>query len=308
MTVRVTPGPDTTIGVLYATDGGSSALAAGDLLMRFARRDVVEVTVASAADLQNVVRGAAEPGPATSVAAGRRRGRELALATCHDLQATGLRASTLEVESVARTDIMELAHDGDHDVILMGSDGKKWLDRLPHGSFSTHPHSAPVPVLLVHRVTSHPKLGVLVADDGSQSARRAQSLLMRMADPAMCVISVLGIVTPVALAAVPEPTAFSTRRGIPTDPVEVAELEHERIAAARERVAEVARSFQSMGFAATSDTDIGHPAPAIRAVAEMGDYDLVVMGSRGLGAVRAKLLRSVGEEASRYAAATLVAR
>src|SRR5918996_4186310 len=46
----------------------------------------------------------------------------------------------------------------------------------------------------------------------------------------------------------------------------------------------------------------------ILSLADKGDYDLVVMGSRGLGAIGSRLLGSVSDEMCRHAAATLVAR
>jgi nucleotide-binding universal stress UspA family protein len=69
------------------------------------------------------------------------------------------------------------------------------------------------------------------------------------------------------------------------------------------------RRLKEAGFTdVRGSVAVGHPTQLILKEAESINADLVVMGSRGLGAVRRALMGSVSDHVSRHAPATLVAR
>jgi nucleotide-binding universal stress UspA family protein len=70
---------------------------------------------------------------------------------------------------------------------------------------------------------------VVVADDGSEDARLAVQFLVELADPERCMVTALGVVTRVDLAAVPALDELDPV-SIPMDPVEISELENTRLA------------------------------------------------------------------------------
>jgi nucleotide-binding universal stress UspA family protein len=85
------------------------------------------------------------------------------------------------------------------------------------------------------------------------------------------------------------------QRGGPTEPLR--RSEDPRVAAAVAKAA--ARTAAEHGIPATAHVSVGDPARAICAAAEELDTDLVVVGSRGRGALRASLLGSVSSAVAR---------
>lgn len=146
-----------------------------------------------------------------------------------------------------------------------------------------------------------------MADDGSEDARLAAQFLVELADPERSTVAVLGVITLVDLALVPG-LADLDPASIPTDSVEVSKLENRRIADGRERVEGTSSSLQQAGFLAEPKVVVGNPAEEILKSAQVSGFGLVVMGSRGLGAVGRALMGSVSDEVRRHSAATLIAR
>jgi|SoiMethySBSTD1v2_1073268.scaffolds.fasta_scaffold3790474_1 nucleotide-binding universal stress UspA family protein len=122
---------------------------------------------------------------------------------------------------------------------------------------------------------------VLVAYDGSADARLAlEYAAAKHADDELTVISVV----PVA----------SSGRGGATDPTSSVE-DH------GSALDEAAALLADRGVAARTVESIGHPADAIVAAAEQDDYDLVIVGSRGLGGVTRFLTGSVSSRVVTHA-------
>ena len=85
----------------------------------------------------------------------------------------------------------------------------------------------------------------------------------------------------------------------------MSELEKRRIADGRERVHRTSSSLQQAGFLAEPKVVVGNPAEEILKSAQVSGFGLVVMGSRGRGAVGRALMGSVSDEVRRHSTATL---
>ena len=73
------------------------------------------------------------------------------------------------------------------------------------------------------------------------------------------------------------------------------------LTAARELMESAAQQAHDKGVEVTTDVLEGPPAEAILRVAEAEDFDLIIMGSRGLGHLKGLLLGSVSERVLRQA-------
>ena len=82
-------------------------------------------------------------------------------------------------------------------------------------------------------------------------------------------------------------------------------MEKRRIADGRERVHRTSSSLQQAGFLAEPKVVVGNPAEEILKSAQVSGFGLVVMGSRGRGAVGRALMGSVSDEVRRHSTATL---
>jgi nucleotide-binding universal stress UspA family protein len=130
---------------------------------------------------------------------------------------------------------------------------------------------------------------ILVAYDGGEPARRALDLAADLADKFQSKVGVVSVV--------PHHPGRS-----PIDPWDDRSVHAEELAEARDYLA-------ARGIAPVLHEPMGDPAKAIEEVAEVHGYDMVVVGSRGLGALGRVLQGSVsGHVASHAAATVLVAR
>jgi nucleotide-binding universal stress UspA family protein len=294
--------------VLYATDGGQAANDAGQLLERVARRSGVEVTVLSAADLEGVGSGAELDERQPLIERSRAKAAETLRVAAAKLRDAGFTVEDTLAEGDPTAEILKFLEHNPHDITVLGAGNKTWLGRLLHGSTSTQMlHSSPTSVLIVNQAAPSGPVRVVVADDGSDGARLAVQLLNELADPDRCRVTVLGVVTLLDLAVVPE-LADLDPASIPTDSVEVSQLESRRLADTRQRVHRTAAVLQEADFRTEAKAVVGNPAEEILKTAHGIGFALVVMGSRGLGAVGRALLGSVSDEVRRHSAATLIAR
>jgi nucleotide-binding universal stress UspA family protein len=127
---------------------------------------------------------------------------------------------------------------------------------------------------------------ILVAYDGGAPAHRALDLaaeLARKFDAAVGVVSVIPVHTGRA----------------PIDPWDDRPVHTAELAEARTILA-------GHGIEPVLYEPAGDPARTIEQIAEEGAYDMVIVGSRGLGAVSRALQGSVSEHVATHAAATVV--
>ena len=127
---------------------------------------------------------------------------------------------------------------------------------------------------------------ILVAYDGGEPAHRALEMAADLAAKFDATVSVVSVI-PVHPGRVPV-DPWDDR------PVHTAEL------------VEAREILLKRGIEATLHEPAGDPAVAIEKIAEEGGYDMVIVGSRGLGALSRALQGSVSEHVATHATATVV--
>jgi len=126
---------------------------------------------------------------------------------------------------------------------------------------------------------------ILIAYDGGEPGRRALDTAVQLAKPA-AQVTVVSVV----------PTHPGRVRIDPWDDA----LVHAR------ELLEAKGFLAEHGIVAEFLEPVGDPAKTIERIAEDGDFDTVVVGSRGLGAVSRFLQGSVSEHVATHARATVV--
>lgn len=127
---------------------------------------------------------------------------------------------------------------------------------------------------------------ILVAYDGGEPARRALDMAADMAHRFDAKLSVVSVV----------PHRAGRFAGDPWDDDAVHAKE----------LIEARDVLRSRGIEPELIEPIGEPAPTIERIAEDGNYDAIVVGSRGLSAVGRALQGSVSEHVATHARATVV--
>jgi nucleotide-binding universal stress UspA family protein len=127
---------------------------------------------------------------------------------------------------------------------------------------------------------------ILVAFDGGEPARKALLTAMELARPFDARISVVSVVPQRAGRA-------------PTDPWDDSDVHAAELLEAKKLLVDG-------GFDAELIEPAGDPALSIERVADAGDFDMVIVGSRGLGAIERFLQGSVSEHVATHAHQTVV--
>ena len=127
---------------------------------------------------------------------------------------------------------------------------------------------------------------ILVAYDGSEPARRALDTTIELAKLSGALVTVASVV-PVHPGRVP------------IDPWDDPTIHTQELQEAK-------RILGEHGIEADLVRPSGDPAKEIEALAETGGFDMIVVGSRGLGAISRFLQGSVSEHVATHAAATVV--
>jgi nucleotide-binding universal stress UspA family protein len=117
---------------------------------------------------------------------------------------------------------------------------------------------------------------ILVAWDGSEHAKRALSEAIDIARSQDASLTLLTVAT--------LPPVF---------PGVVVPITEADLAKSAEQILAEADALVPEGIAVSSQTAIGYPGTEILKRAKAADHDLIVMGSRGRGAVRSAVLGSV---------------
>jgi nucleotide-binding universal stress UspA family protein len=127
---------------------------------------------------------------------------------------------------------------------------------------------------------------ILVAYDGGEPARRALDTAVALAKQASALVSVISVI--------PYHPGRAPMDPWDDDKVHAGELEEARGILAQQ------------GIEAELLEPIGDPARTIERVARDGGFDVVVVGSRGLGSVARFLQGSVSEHVATHAETTVV--
>ncbi len=127
---------------------------------------------------------------------------------------------------------------------------------------------------------------ILIAYDGGDAARRALDLAAEMAHKFGAAVGVVSVV-PVHAGRVPVD---------PWDDRDVHTTE----------LAEALRLLRAQGIEPVMYEPAGDPAATIEKIAEEGEFDMVVVGSRGLGLLSRALQGSVSEHVATHSRTTVV--
>ncbi|HEX6581464.1 MAG TPA: universal stress protein [Actinomycetota bacterium] len=274
--------------ILYATDGLPPATAAGELLRRLADPSRVNVAILFVQELGGEAMD-------DSVAIGLEEAESA-------FRGAGIATRVLRMKGDAVISIEKVLADQGSGLVVLGAGNHDWLGRLAFGSVSTHMlHSAPVPLLLVHRTPdpTHERLHVLFGADGSPSAESAMDTLAAMTEPDRIDLEVRTAVHTPELGFSAHPGAF-----VPTRFIE--DLFAAEEATAKKHLGETLDRARVMGFTAHGSLGVGWPANDLLSHGEKKEADLIVVGARGLGTLARMTMGSVSAHVARHAPAALV--
>jgi nucleotide-binding universal stress UspA family protein len=184
------------------------------------------------------------------------------------------------------------------DLIVLGSRGRGPLRAMVLGSVagevSSHAHC---PVLVArHRQVTH----LVVATDGSEIAQEIPDRLARWG-------IFTGLPADAVAVSIPDSPAFELIVGLYTlGDDRLAKKRDDLRARYRRDVEHIAARLDEAGMPATAHLRSGDPAQEVLALAEERDADLVVTGSRGLGALDRLLLGSVARNVLTHARASVL--
>jgi nucleotide-binding universal stress UspA family protein len=281
------------VRILLATDGDGPATQALELVRRVAskgRTEVTVVTVASSGIARSINTGSPD---------------ELIRSAVASLREDGFEVESRVLDGRPAPAVLAEIADGGYEATVLGAGNRSLLGRLLLGSVSTKVlHASSTSVLIVHRIADSARpTRVMFATDGSSHADLAMQQMIALLDASSCEIEVVSVAEHLMPAiAFPFPReAHAT--GAPTP-----ELEREWMEAASKTASDAADALEANGFKSSFRAILGAPSPRLIAEADATATDLVVVGSRGLGALERGLLGSVSDQIVRHAPATFVAR
>lgn len=273
--------------IVLATDGNAPAAAAVRLVAGLAHRGRTSVVVVSVCGFETVLAEAEKVGHYDPVA-GRRRAEAACGEAVARLRAAGFQADGMVEEGDPAQEILKVAARADAELVVVGAGHTRRLEVLLLGSTSTKIlHTAPSSVLVVHAAADEPG-AVLVGTDGSDGSRQAVRALADLLDPRRARVQVLAATGAVVGAAETDDVGRSARQ------------------AAEAAADEASAILRQAGFEVGVEIADGDAATTLLERAD--EHDLVVVGSRGLGAIRRALIGSVSDALARQAPATLVGR
>jgi len=172
--------------------------------------------------------------------------------------------------------VLLVTKDEEYDLIVMGNRGETEVEVFSLGSIAEKvSRHAECPVLLVKQKTKLSK--VLVAIDGSESAEKALKYAVQLAKKYKAKITLLNV---------QESKLFSLK------PKVVKEVGERVLSDATTKV---------KGLKVNTQLEFGNPAETLIEVAEKENYDLIIVGSRGVSNVKRFFLGSVSDDVSHHA-------
>lgn len=125
---------------------------------------------------------------------------------------------------------------------------------------------------------------ILLATDGSEHSLRAAKEVLRLAVPMQAEVTALSVV---------QETPVYVGYDIPASPWITMEIMDGLEDAAKKILGEIENLFEEKKLTLKMKVGKGHPADVICNFAKEEDFDLIVMGSRGLGGIKQLILGSV---------------
>lgn len=273
--------------VLVATDGSADARAAARWLGDFPLPDAARVLVLAVVDLPP------SPLDIPTVADFKRalleEGRAAADELLPLLEGRVAAAESRVVAGDPREEIVRLAHEWAADLVVVGARGLGAMATALLGSVSLAvARSAPCAVLVV-RPSPRPLRSAAVALDGSEGALDAAKFFAQLPLPPTLTVRLVGVVEPPPTPRAARPGARSMLRAA------ASLLTDDRRRALDASLDEAARRF----VAPARELPVGSPAETLERLS--AEVDLLVVGARGLGALKRLLLGSVSERVLRHA-------
>jgi nucleotide-binding universal stress UspA family protein len=291
--------------VLYATDGSSAAREGEALIASLFDRSLAEIFVLTVEPEHFhdplVADGVPDTAPLDAPVLDAAR---VAGTVAERLSRRGFAASSGTARGDPALEILRIIKSDPYDLVVLGSSRSNWMDNLLLGRVSMHVlHHAPCSVVVTHRAPTDSGR-VLVGADGSIDATSSMTSAMGILDRDRCLIEVATVVSHSWMLAASYPAG--TFVGHATDPQG---LERQRINQGRGVAQRASRLAKSAGFKLMEEAVlVGRPGPQLLKEADSIGADLIVVGSRGHGAVSRALLGSVSDQVVRHAAATFVGR
>ena len=289
--------------VLYATDGSIPAREGEGLITALFEPGSTEVHVFSVEPemvyLPDTFEASFEKERLTSPV----RAEEIARDAAERMRDLGISSSWSYTRGGPAVEILRFARRENFDAVVLGASHSSWMGTVLLGSVSMHVlHQSPRPVIVTHRAPTGSGR-VLLAVDGSDTAREAATFAGRALDPARCGLEVAMVVTePWTSVAVYPP-------GMPFGEHADYEKAVRRMADdAWDVVERTARDLKRAGFAVETAVLHGSPGSHLLKEADNLSADLVVVGSRGHGPIKRAVLGSVSDQIARHAPAALVWR
>jgi nucleotide-binding universal stress UspA family protein len=232
-------------------------------------------------------------------------------ATSSRLAEKGLSVKTEFLLGYPSAKILEYADEHNPDLVVMGAKGLRNALGIPLGGVAMHLlEDGRFPVLIVRAPYKGLKKILLVVD-GSSCSNVACNYLGAFPIPESAEVVVMNVVPPRVLPVIAEP--FPGGVIMPSVASSVGgEDEEQRLAADMEGMRVVKSAIEILaghGIHATAQLSRGDAAETIISFARKLPADLIVSGSRGLGALRGWLMGSVSRKLAHYAGCSvLIAR
>lgn len=190
--------------------------------------------------------------------------------------------------------IIDYARANDVDFIVMGTHGRRGVRRMLLGSVTEEViRRSPCPVLTMRthkEAWTLPRADrVLVPVDFNASTRQVIGVASRIAEHYHAAITLAHVVD----------LEYYPYYGFGSDPFP--EIKNEMVEASEDKLTELASELQAAGIVATWATVHGHPAAALKELAEERDVDLIVIGSHGRSGFDRAMVGSVSEKVLRSA-------
>jgi nucleotide-binding universal stress UspA family protein/CBS domain-containing protein len=238
--------------------------------------------------------------PAVPEAMGQLREAQLADARaivddgCAALGGT-VRTDTRVTEGDAREEIVTAATDWGADLVVMGARGLGAVKEFLLGSVSLGvARHAPCPVL-VCKGPARAIRSAIVAQDGSQAAEAAARFFSTLPGAHAVHVRVLGVVEPVRYP------SSAPRMLAATLAAAVEQAERDGRAVLARRIGDAVDVLRTAAPKIEVEITVGQPADEIIRLAESTGNDLIVVGARGVGAMKRLLLGSVSETVLHHA-------
>lgn len=292
--------------ILFATDGSAPAREGEGLITSLFDRSgadvrVIAVTPEPTYDLLAPYGIVEPPNSDVPILDADRVARSAA----EHLAESGFTASSTSARGDPALEIVKaIESDGSYGLVVLGASHTTWMGNLLLGRVSMYVlHHAPCSVVLTHRAPTGSGR-ILVGADGSEGARASLGSASEVLDRDRCTVEVATVVGQPWMLAAASPAGTFLGHASDAPGLERERVEQGRAIARRASDEAVAAGFEVMEEAVL----IGSPGHQLLEEAENIGADLVVVGSRGHGAMSRTLLGSVSDQIARHAPAAFVGR